>query len=56
LRDVRPFLFYVGFWSGSLSHNQAELEKLEPAVVEEGYVKLGRQYLIQERERKRGSV
>lgn len=54
LRDVRPYLYYVGYWSVPPSQSQPEVEKLGPAAVEDAYVRMGRMYLIEQRERRVG--
>jgi len=56
LKDVRPYLYYVGFYSAPSSQVQPEVEKLPPAEVEDAYVKAGRRYLLQQQQAKVGFV
>ena len=56
MRDVRPYLYYVGYYCSEPTEKQPELEKKDRAEVEDEYVKRGRVYLLQERERKVGLV
>jgi hypothetical protein len=53
---VRPYLYYVGFWSSSPSSYQPKLEECAPHLVEASYVRLGRQFLLSERSKERGLV
>jgi hypothetical protein len=53
---VRPYLYYVGFWSRPRTLDQPEAERLGPDMVEEAYVRLGREYLMKERDNERGYI
>jgi hypothetical protein len=61
LRDVRPYLYYVGWWTAeetwaltSEGWDQSEFEECEPTLVEDGYVRLGREYLFRQQKEKVG--
>jgi hypothetical protein len=54
LRDVRPYLYLVGFWTPLSVQERRDLEKNEVTMVEDEYVKLGREYLMKQREMGRG--
>jgi hypothetical protein len=47
-------LYLVGFWSPLSASERSELEKNEVEIVEDEYVKLGREYLMKQREMGRG--
>jgi hypothetical protein len=52
LADIRPYLYYVGYWGhweieGAIE--PAGLKALNRAETEDFYVKLGRAYLMEER-------
>jgi len=54
LRDVRPHLYYVGYWSETSGTGQAEFEKGEAIDVENRYVNKGREHLMKERSNENG--
>jgi hypothetical protein len=54
LRDVRPYLYLVGFWTPLSVQERRDLGKNEVTMVEDEYVKLGREYLMKQREMGRG--
>lgn len=63
LRDVRPYLYYVGWWTAEETWaltgegwDQSEFEECEPDLVEDGYVRLGREYLLRQQKEKVGWV
>jgi len=54
IRDVRPYLYYIGFWSTPLTFGRRDIEIGDKADVEDDYVWFGRQHLIQARMYKYG--
>jgi len=54
LRDVRPYLYYVGYWSEENGTGQVEFEKGEAIDVGDLYVRKGREHLMKERSKENG--
>lgn len=50
LRDIRPYLYYVGYCSAPVSRVQPEVEKLPLEEVENAYVRAGRKYLLKQQQ------